>query len=192
MTEIPSFTAKSRNDFRRWLEKNHSKYNKVAIVLNKKYTGIPSPSHRELMEEAICFGWIDTTIKSLDENQYIRHFAKRNSKSKWSSNTLSYAEQLIKQKKMTPIGLKFYLEGKSRPILGADIPKNPDMPQELKKTLARYKKAWKNFEKFSPSVKRMMYRWLLSAKTAETRAKRVKLIVERAKIGRKDIFSSNI
>jgi uncharacterized protein YdeI (YjbR/CyaY-like superfamily) len=92
MSEIPSFIAKNRNDFRKWLEENHDKEKKVAVIINKKHTGIPSPSHRELMEEAICFGWIDTTIKRLDNDQYIRYFAKRNKNSKWSDNTLSYAK----------------------------------------------------------------------------------------------------
>ena len=76
------------------------------------------------MEEAICFGWIDTTIKRLDEDTYLRHFSRRNKNSKWSDNTLGYAKQLIKEKKMTPIGLEFYKEGLKKPTHDHGIPKN--------------------------------------------------------------------
>jgi uncharacterized protein YdeI (YjbR/CyaY-like superfamily) len=180
-----TITAKSRNDFRKWLSKNHDKESKVAVILYKKHTGIPSPSHKELMEEAICFGWIDTTIKKLDEERYVRNFSKRNKNSKWSDNTLSYAKELIKRKLMTPIGLRYYKEGLSRPTHDADIPKNPEMPKELKRALRKDGIAEENFGKFSPSTKRMLYRWLLSGKLEATRKKRVKQIVENAKQNKK-------
>mgnify|MGYP001559486346 CR=1 FL=1 len=188
MENTKNVTCFTRADFRKWLEKNHLKEKKVAVVLHKKHTGKKSPSHRELMEEAICFGWIDTTIKRLDEDTYLRHFARRNSKSKWSDNTLSYAKALKEKGLMSPEGLKFYEEGLSRPTHDHGIPKNPDMPLELKRALAKDKIARDNFEKFPPSAKRMFYRWFLSAKTSETRGKRVKLIVQRAREKRKDIL----
>lgn len=182
---IPSFTAKSRLDFRRWLARNHSRESKVAIVLNKRHTGIPAPSHRELMEEAICFGWIDTTIKRLDEKQFIRHFSRRNPKSKWSDNTLGYARQLIREGKMTPIGLKFYREGLSRPTHDHGIPKNPSMPDALRKELGKDKIARGNFDAFPPSARKTFYRWILRGKREETRAKRIKTVVEMAHEKRK-------
>ena len=176
--EIKSFVVKNRKDFRKWLKKNHLKEKKVAVILNKKHTGIPAPSHRDLMEEAICFGWIDTTIKRLDENQFQRYFARRNSKSKWSDNTLSYAKKLIEQKKMTPIGLQFYREGLSRPTHDHGIPKNPDMPLELEISLNKNMVARENFSNFSPSVKRTFYRWILRGKRKETKMKRVCEIID--------------
>ena len=97
MKIITTFT---RDDFRKWLMKNHNKENKISVILYKKHTNKFAPSHRELMEEAICFGWIDTTIKRLDEDKYIRNFSKRNNNSKWSDNTLRYAKDLIKQTRL--------------------------------------------------------------------------------------------
>jgi len=184
-SRVPSFTARYRLDFRRWLAKNHARESKVAIVLNKKHTGIPAPSHRELMEEAICFGWIDTTIRSLDEKQFIRHFSRRNPRSKWSYNTLGYARQLIKEGKMTPIGLRFYREGMSRPTHDHGVPKNPDMPAALKRELAKDGKARENFDEFPPSARKTFYRWILHGKREETRLKRIKSVVAMAREGRK-------
>ena len=187
---MKTITVFNRNDFRKWLVMHHDSEDKVSVIVYKKHTGKPSPSHRELMEEAICFGWIDTILRKLDENRYIRTFSRRNRNSKWSDNTLRYAKDLIKQGKMTPEGLKFYKEGLKKPTHDFGIPKNPDMPVELKMALDKEKKAKENFDSFSASVKRMIYRWILRAKRDETRIKRIKLTVEKAKIGRNDIFET--
>ena len=187
---MKKITAFDRMDFRRWLINNHDKEDKVSVIVYKKHTGKSSPSHRELMEEAICFGWIDTILKKLDENRYIRTFSRRNKNSKWSDNTLGYAKDLIKQGKMTSEGLKFYKEGLKKPTHDFGIPKNPDMPLELKKALNKNKKAKDNFENFSPSLKKVFYRWILRGKLKETRAKRIKLTVEKAKISSKDVFGT--
>ena len=183
-------TAFTRNDFRKWLMKNHDNESKVAVIVYKKHTGKSSPSHRELMEEAICFGWIDTTVHKLDENRYIKNFSKRNKNSKWSDNTIKYGKELIKQRKMTPVGLKYYKEGLSKPTHDFGIPKNPDMPVELKIALEKNKISKENFEKFPASAKKMIYRWILRAKRNETIIKRIKLTVDNTKNNSKDVFGT--
>ena len=187
---MKTITVLSVEDFRKWLTENHDKENKVSLVVYKKHTGKSSPSHRELMEEAICFGWIDTTVKRFDENKYIRNFSKRNKNSKWSDNTQKYAKELIKQKRMTPTGLKFYKEGLKRPTHDFGIPKNPDMPLELEISLNKNKKARKNFDSFPASTKKMIYRWILRGKREETRSKRIRITVENAEVGSKNIFET--
>ena len=184
---MKTITAFNRDDFRKWLVRNHDKEDKVFVIVYKKHTGKSSPSHRELMEEAICFGWIDTIV---DEERYIRTFSRRNKNSNSSDNTINYGKQIITQKKMTAIGLKFYKEGLQKPTHDFGIPKNPDMPVELKKALNKNKKAKDNFEKYSASLKKIFYRWILRGKREETRAKRIKLTVEKAKIGNKDVFGT--
>ena len=181
-------TVYTVNDFKNWLIKNHNKETKVEIIVYRKHTGKPSPSHRELMGEAICFGWIDTILRKLDENRYIRTFSKRNKNSKWSNNTIQYGKELVKQKKMTPLGLKYFKEGLKKPTHDFGIPANPTIPDELKKALEKNKKAKDNFEKFTPSIKKMAYRWILRGKREETRVKRIKLLVERAKNNDKTVY----
>ncbi len=177
---MKKITVYSAKEFRAWLAKHHTKETKIAVVVHKKHTGKPAPTHREVIEEAICFGWIDTTIKRLDEDTFLRHFSKRNEKSKWSDNTLSYAKRLEKEGRMTPEGLKFYNMGKKRPTHDHGIPKNPDMPSELKKALAKNARATKGFEKFTPSMQRMFFRWILRGKQRATREKRARAIVASA------------
>ena len=178
----------SKEDFRKWLGKNHDKEKIVELVIHKKHTGKSSPSHRELMDEAICYGWIDTIIKRVDEDKFIRTFQRRNEKSSWSVNTLSYARKLIKEKKMTPHGLKFYHEGRKKKAFDYGIPKNPRMIKELKEKLKDNKNAERNFNLLSPSARRTYLRWILYAKTPETKEKRIGTIIQRMKKGKLKLF----
>jgi uncharacterized protein YdeI (YjbR/CyaY-like superfamily) len=180
MEKEKTFYARNRKEWRDWLEKNHDKEKKIALIKYKKHTGKPSLSHKESMEEAICFGWIDTTIKKLDEDRYLRRFARRNDKSRWSDNTLSYGKKLVKEGKMHPAGMKRYLEGLSRPTHDAGISKNPSVPEDLKKELRKKGKAEENFAAFPRSYKRMYLRWIERAKLSETRKKRIGEVVKRA------------
>lgn len=178
-TPEKTFYPATREAWRKWLEKNHIKKKRIAVVRYKKHTGKPSPSHMELMHEAICFGWIDTTVRRLDEDRYLVRFAKRTDKSKWSDNTLKYGKQLLKEGKMFPQGIQRYKEGLNKPTHDHGIPKNPDPPRDFLDELNQSinKKAKENFEKLSPSVKRTHIRWLYRAKLPETRKKRINSII---------------
>lgn len=185
---MDTITVFDRKDFRKWLKANHKKEKRVVVVVYKRHTGKPAPTHRELIEEAICYGWIDTTVKRLDDDRFARRFAKRTKNSTWSDNTLGYAHQLEKKGKMTEEGLKFYKLGLSKPTHDHGIPKNPTMPAELKRALAKNKKAKENFDIFPPSTKKMLYRWLLSGKREETRKKRIERIVRGARDNDRNII----
>ncbi len=186
--KVPTISVYKKEDFRKWLKKNHKKEHKVALILHKRHTGNPAPSHRELMEEAICYGWIDTTVKGLDENTYVRNFSKRTKNSSWSRNTLGYAKDLIKQGRMREQGLHFYKLGKEKKTHDHGIPENPDQPAELKKALTKNKKAKKIFDTLPSSTKKMLYRWFLRAKRPETKKKRIKQIITAMLTGDRDVI----
>jgi len=184
------FYAKNRKEWRNWLSKNHKKEKKIALLKYKKHTGKPSLSHKESMEEAICFGWIDTTIKKLDDERYIRRFTRRTDKSRWSNNTLSYAKSLIKEGKMGPEGLKRYKEGLKKPVIDHGLGKNPDVPKELLKELNKKNniELKEKFEKLPPSSRRSFIIWVIRAKQSSTKEKRVLRIIENLKKGKKTII----
>jgi uncharacterized protein YdeI (YjbR/CyaY-like superfamily) len=185
VTGIPTIIVYSRQEFRDWLQKHHLTEKKVCVVLHKKHTGKTSPSHREQIEEAICFGWIDTTVKRLDEDRYLRFFSKRTEKSMWSQNTLRYGKELLAAGLLFPEGKRYYKLGLKKKPHGFGIPKNPSMPDALKKALTKHTVAQRNFALFSPSIKRMFYRWILSGKQERTREKRIKKVVEKATLNDK-------
>lgn len=189
---MPTITVFSAKDFRVWLKKYHVKEQKVAVVLYKRHTGKSAPTHRELIEEAICFGWIDTTIKKLDEDTFMRKFSRRNAGSTWSTNTLSYAKALIKAKRMTLEGLRFYKEGLQKPTHDHGIPKNPSMPPLVLQTLKQDPKALTQFRAIAPSTRRALYRWFLKAKGLETQKRRAqKILVIARSAGKKYISPSD-
>ena len=168
-----TFYAKSRKEWREWLRKNHKKEKKVFLLKYKKHTKKPSLSHKESMEEAICYGWIDTTIKRLDDQRYIRCFARRNKNSRWSNATLGYARNLIKKRKMSKFGLEMYKQGLLKPVIDHNLPKNPEIPQDLLKELNK-NKLTDYFKNLAPSRKRLFIWHILQAKKLETRNKRIK------------------
>ena len=179
----------SRREWREWLSKNHDRQSQgLWLLFYKKSADKPTIEYDESVEEALCFGWIDTTIKRLDENRFTRSFSKRNKNSRWSDNTISYAKELIKKGKMTPTGLEFYKLGLKKPTHDHGIPKNPDMPSELEQALNKNRSARENFNNFPPSTKKMIYRWILRGKLPETRLKRINITIKAALKGNKNIF----
>ncbi|MDP3986680.1 MAG: hypothetical protein Q8P81_00450, partial [Nanoarchaeota archaeon] len=135
-----------KKDFRQWLSKNHESEKKVGLIIYKKHTGKKSPSHKELMCEAICFGWIDTTVKRLDQERYIRFFCRRSKNSRWSYITLGYARELMMTKQMSPVGIEFYKEGLRKIPHDHDVPKDPKPSKEFLRELNKNKKAKENFK----------------------------------------------
>ncbi len=177
-SKVNTFNATTRSEWRKWLRKNHRSEKFVWLVKHKVHTGKPTLSHRESMEEAICYGWIDTIVKRLDSDRYMRGFAKRNSNSRWSSATRSYANDLIKKRKMTKAGMQAYLSGLKKPTIDMGLPQDAKIiPDDLREELGK-SDALANFEKLAPSYRRYYLRWLARAKRQETRQKRLKIIIE--------------
>lgn len=95
----------NREDFRKWLEQNHRSKKEIWLIRYKKATGKPSLDYVEAVEEAICFGWIDSTEKSMDVERYALRFSPRRPKSKWTETNKERARKLAAEGKMTEAGL---------------------------------------------------------------------------------------
>ncbi|MCB0408567.1 MAG: YdeI/OmpD-associated family protein [Bdellovibrionales bacterium] len=185
MGKTKQITVYSRDQWRKWLKKNHLVEESVFLISYKKHTGKDSINHKTQIEEAICFGWIDTTVKRLDEDRFHRRFVKRSVNATWSKNTLSYGETLYKNGKMSAYGKKMFLLGKQKKPIDHDIPDFPEVPGDLKKAFAKNKRAKVGFEAYSPSTKKSYLRWLFRAKREDTRAKRIQQIIDAASQGQK-------
>ena len=101
---------KQIKDLTLWFEKNHIKEKRVCFIVYKKHFCPLVPSHNQQLKIAICYGWIDTKVKRINDISFYRWFVKRNSKSKWSKNTEKYANELIKNGKMKELGIRKYKE----------------------------------------------------------------------------------
>jgi uncharacterized protein YdeI (YjbR/CyaY-like superfamily) len=173
-----SITPKNLADWRNWLEKNHLKEDKVIFIKYKRHTGKPIISNADAMKEAICFGFIDTTAKKVDDERWSITYVRRGKNSRWSVNTLKYGKELLKQGKMSEFGIKMYKEGLRKKAFDGHIPINPDMPEELKRELAKDETIKQIFDTIPPSRKKMYYRRILYAKRPETRQKRIMEIIK--------------
>jgi uncharacterized protein YdeI (YjbR/CyaY-like superfamily) len=171
----------NRNDWRTWLKKNHGSQKEVWLIYYKKHSGKPRIPYDDAVEEAICFGWIDSTVKRIDEEKYAQKFTPRNEKSNWSELNKKRARKMIKAGRMTHAGLtKFKQAGKQKDRETKDKPTSRRLviPPDLKKALLANKTALENFTNFAPSYRRLYVGWISAAKRKETREKRIKQTVK--------------
>jgi uncharacterized protein YdeI (YjbR/CyaY-like superfamily) len=171
---VKTFYAKSAKEWRKWLEKNHEKEKAVWIIFYKKDSGTPSVSYVEAVEQALCFGWIDSKANKRDEESYYQYFAKRNPKGKWASTNKARVEKLIAQGLMTPAGMEMIDLAKKTGTWDAlnDV-EAVIIPDDFMKALKKNKKALAHWEAFPISSKKIILFWISDAKRPETRQKRI-------------------
>lgn len=170
---------KTRRQWRRWLEENHATSQGVWMIYYKKGTGKSEFNMADAVEEALCFGWIDSTARKLDDERTMQKFTPRKPKSVWSKINKQRIEKLIEQKLMTPAGIskieKARENGSWNSLNSSDFhAENNSLPDELKKALGKNKKALENFQTFPPGYRKRFLFWIDSAKTPRTKAARIK------------------
>lgn len=181
----------NRDDWRTWLENNHETENEIWLIYYKKHTGKPTIRYDEAVEEALCYGWIDSIVKRIDDEKYTQKYTPRKDKSIWSELNKKRVKKLIKQGRMTEVGLAKINAAKKTGEWQrtTENKKGPAVPAELKKALAANKKAEKYFSNLAPSYKKQYIGWIESAKRDETRIKRiketVKILAQNKKLGMK-------
>lgn len=164
----------NRQAWRAWLMENHAKEKNVWIRIYKKQSQTPSVSFEEALEEALCFAWVDSSMKGTNEEYYYQYFGQRNPKSNWSKYNKAKVEKLIVSGLMAEAGLKIINFAKENGYWTAlDDVENLINPSDLQMALDNNPLAKAYFEAFPRSVKRSILEWLLSAKLEETRKKRI-------------------
>jgi len=179
--EIETVCPESRTDWRKWLEKNHQSKQSVWLVFYKKKSKKPTLTWSEAVDEALCFGWIDSVKKTIDTEKYKQYFSKRKAKSNWSKINKDKVEILIEQGLMKEEGYKsieIAKENGSWIIL--DGVEELEIPEDLKEEFANYKGSMEYFNSLSKSAKKILLYWGISAKRNETREKRIIEIAENA------------
>lgn len=169
-----SVQPKSRAEWRAWLEKNHERQEGVWLVTYKKATGKPRLDYEEAVEEALCFGWIDSKGNKLDDERSMLWMAPRKPGTGWSRLNKQRIERLVESGLMAPSGqAKFEAARQDGSWSALDAVEALEIPMDLKKALRKYPEAKKYFEAFPRSVKRAILEWISTAKKPETRAKRI-------------------
>ena len=179
--------VKDRVAWRDWLKKNHTSENEIWLIYYKKHTGKPRIPYDDAVEEALCFGWIDSLVKTIDDEKYMQKYSPRKKSSVWSEYNVKRCEKMIKEDKMTDAGLKLIEEAKkSGKWQQAYISKKIfEMPDALEIALKKDKTAWANFNNFAPSYKNNYIHWVISAKREETKNNRIAEVVKRSALNKK-------
>ncbi len=175
-----TFFAPDRETWRTWLAEHGRAEPEVWLVYYKAGSGSRQCiSYQESLEEALCFGWVDSLIQKIDEESYARKFTPRRPGSKWPELNKHLVAKLVRESRMTEAGLarvEFSLEDApekrpTRPPL--------ELPDWLKEALSAHPQAWENFQKMIPSQRRKYIGWISDAKREETRHKRIRIAVEK-------------
>ena len=181
MKGIEEYCPNNQEDWRAWLELNHKSKEAVWLVYYKKKSPHYNLNWSEAVEEALCFGWIDSTRKAIDEEKYKQYFTKRKAKSNWSKVNKDKVKELIDKGLMQEQGYKSIAiakENGSWTIL--DAVEALILPEDLKEELAKHQGAMEYYNNLSNSAKKILLYWLVSAKRKETRQRRVVEIAENA------------
>lgn len=179
--ELNTFCPTSRQDWRKWLQKNHLSTESVWLICYKKKTNLPTIVWSDAVDEALCFGWIDSKRITLDDEKFKQLFTKRKVGGTWSKINKEKIERLISSKKMSKAGLKTIETAKqngSWTIL--DDVEELKIPKDLATAFKANAGSKEYFLSLSKSVKKMMLQWLVLAKRPETRQKRIDEIAESA------------
>jgi uncharacterized protein YdeI (YjbR/CyaY-like superfamily) len=169
-----------RDQWRKWLEENHAMATEAWVILYKKKYKDQGLALDEATEEALCFGWIDGTLKPLDEKRYALRYSPRTSNSIWSVSNIRRVEKLIGEGKMTAAGEQKIAEAKENGKWEAAIRREQvdEIPQELENALHKAANALSAYRALPDSRKKQYIYWLQSAKREETKQKRIQKIVK--------------
>jgi uncharacterized protein YdeI (YjbR/CyaY-like superfamily) len=171
----------NRNEWHAWLETNHAIASEAWLVFYKKHTGKTGVAYVEAVEEALCFGWIDSVLKTIDAEKYALRYSPRKQGSVWSESNKRRIKTLIKQGRMTEAGLAKVKEAKANGQWRAAALREDTtaIPDDLRQALKANAQARRLFDRLAPSHKRQYIYWITSAKTEQTRQRRIQETVRR-------------
>lgn len=180
---LKTLDVRSRRQWRDWLARRHDSESEVWLVFHKCYTGKKSISYDDAVEEALCFGWIDSLIRRLDDDRFARKFTPRKPDSKWSTINRQRYEKLQAHGLLAAPGLERAPTNRS-----GDAPPRRDwtsLPAYIEEQLKANAPAWGHFEKLTPSCRRAYIGWIGSAKREATKHRRLREAISLLATGQK-------
>lgn len=181
MNDIEEYCPSDKQDWRKWLELNHKKKEAVWLIFYKKTSSNFNLSWSDSVDEALCFGWIDSVKKTIDSEKYRQYFSKRKANSTWSKINKDKVDYLKSENLMQEAGYKtIEIAKKNGSWSNLDEVEALVIPEDLKKEFNKRVGSLEYYESLSKSVKKILLAWVALAKRAETRQKRVIEIAENA------------
>ena len=180
-----------REAWRKWLEKNSGTEKEIWLIYYKKHTKKPSIPYNDAVEEALCWGWIDSLVRRVDDERYMQKYTPRKPKSTWSKHNVRRVEKMIAEGKMQSSGVELYNYAKENgllPDMVEDVISEsvfPEVPDFIVKALKRNPSAERNFNSLAPSYKLQYLGWIMSGKKEETQQRRLTEAIDILNNGKK-------
>ena len=178
---LNTLDVRTRERWRQWLAKHHASSPGIWLVRHKQHTGVQSMPYEDLVREALCFGWVDSLVKRLDEERFAIKVTPRKPTSKWSDINRRRWKELEAAGRLAAPGLAAAPTGNSY----AAHPPIPELPAYLVKAFKNNAKAWHYFQALAPTYRRHFVVWIHTAKRPETRERRIRESIELLAAGRK-------
>lgn len=179
MSEAPHIHPRTAAAWHKWLAANHDREDGVWVRRYRPGTGKSNPPLHELMDEATCFGWIDSKLRAVDEELSELYFTPRRKGGNWAASNKERVERLLAEGRMQPAGMAVVERAKQDGSWESLEPVEAlEEPADLKAALDADPLARANFDAFPPSARKQVYFWVVSAKRPETRTRRVALSVQ--------------
>lgn len=177
----------NRKAWRLWLSQHYNREQEIWLVYAKQHTGKPRVLYNDAVEEALCFGWIDSTVKRIDENFYAQRFSPRRSTGGWSQQNIERLRRLVKLRKMTPAGLAAI---KNPEALLKD--RKVEIAPDILKALKQHRQVWANFQKFPDDYKRIRMAFIESRRKrgAAEFQKSLNYFLKQTKMNRQFVFGA--
>lgn len=170
---------KSYSEFRKWLEKNHSKVAELWVGFYKINSNLKGISYKEAVDQALCFGWIDGIKKKVDELSYTHRLTPRKSKSNWSSTNIKRVGELTKLGLMHPSGIKvFNMRDKEKIKQYSYERKMLSLDKSYEQLFKTNSNAWTFFQSQPPSYQKVAILWVMTAKKEDTRLRRLNTLIQ--------------
>jgi uncharacterized protein YdeI (YjbR/CyaY-like superfamily) len=171
---VKTFVAQTADQWRKWLDAHHGSESEVWLVFHKRHTGVASIAYLDALDEALCFGWVDSLVKRLDDSRYARKFTPRKVDSRWSAINRKRYAALKSSGRLKPGGINRAPTNRSS---GAGPPRfqmPATVPRHIQAALKKHPAAGRYFHGLAPSHRRRYIGWIESAKREDTKARRLK------------------
>lgn len=183
LDQLPSVKARNRAAWRAWLRRHHRTAPGVWLVYHKKASDTPSVTYEEAVQEALCYGWIDSLVRALDTDRYRQLFTPRKPRSTWSQLNKRRVARLLAEGRMQPAGLATIAAAKANGSWRSlDAVESLTIPADVRRAFAAEGDALRHFRGYAASLRKGMLYWLASAKRPETRARRLAKLVAYAAV----------
>jgi uncharacterized protein YdeI (YjbR/CyaY-like superfamily) len=170
---VKTFVARTAEQWRKWLEGHHDSESEVWLVFHKQRTGVESIAYSDALDEALCFGWVDSLVKRLDEARYARRFTPRKADSRWSTINRKRYAALKAAGRLKPGGIERAPTDRGYGPRPPRFQMPATIPRYIEAALRKEPTAWRYFQELAPSHRRRYVGWIESAKREETKARRL-------------------